>query len=246
MKAETEKKIEMILIKCVKGALDRAAKNKTHRPFHEILLTREIVNASSFERSFSTSFGQGPIEEISEIIAQDSGYETKRQKETQVNVYKGAIDEVERICSSLRAGEKSPNWEQEVKKVQAYQKGDTEVRRVISDLWLKKNGVEIFISIKTVKPNLDQTEIAKKDMLLLKAHNRNYKTYFGLFYNPGGEKRSEYDWTMPFKIFDMHKDNVVLIGKDYWNALGDNNTYSDLLAIFDRVGKETRKAISML
>jgi hypothetical protein len=241
-----KKKIEGILKKCVIGALDRTAKNKSHRPFHEVLLTKEIVNASSFERSFSTSFGQGPIEEISEIIAQDSGYETKRQKETQVNVFKGAIDEIERISSSLRAGEKTPNWSLEVKKVQAYQKGDTEVRRVISDLWLKKDGVETYISIKTVKPNLDQTEIAKKDMLLLKAHNPKYNTYFGLFYNPGGEKRTDYDWTMPFKIFDMHKDEVVLIGKDYWNALGDKNTYSDLLKIFERVGKETRKAIAKL
>jgi len=246
MKTETEKKIEKILKKCVNSALARTAKNKTYRPFHEVLLTKEIVNASSFERSFSTSFGQGPIEEISEIIAQDSGHQTKRQKETQVNVYKGAIDEIERICSSLRAGEKSPNWSQEVKKVQAYQKGDTEVRRVISDLWIMKDGIETYISIKTVKPNLDQTEIAKKDMLLLKAHNPNYRTYFGLFYNPGGEKRSEYNWTMPFKIFDMHKDDVILIGKDYWNTLGDSNTYLELLKVFDKVGKETRKAIAKL
>jgi len=246
MKAETKKKIETILIKCVNGAIDRTVKNKTHRPFHEMLLTKEIVNASSFERSFSTSFGQGPIEEISEIIAQDSGYETIRQKEIRVNVFKGAIDEVERICSSLRAGEKLPNWKQEVDKVQAYQKGDTEVRRIISDLWLKKDGVETFISIKTVKPNLDQAEIAKKDMLLLKAHNPKYNTYFGLFYNPGGENRSDYNWTIPLKIFDMHKDKVVLIGRDYWNTLGDSSTYSELLEIFDLVGKKTRKAIAKL
>ena len=115
-----------------------------------------------------------------------------------------------------------------------------------SDLWIKKDGIETYISIKTVKPNLDQTEIAKKDMFLLKAHNPNYKTYFGLFYNPGGEKRSEYNWTMPFKIFDMHKDDVVLIGRDYWNTIGDSNTYSELLKIFEKVGKETRKAIAKL
>lgn len=246
MKAETQSKIEAILKGCVSGALERTKKNKTHRPFHEVLLTREIVNASSFERSFSTSFGQGPIEEISALIAIDSGHEIERQKETQVNVFKGAIDEIERITSALRGGEKNPNWNQEVKKIQAYQKGDTEVRRVISDLWLKKDGIETFISIKTVKPNLDQTEIAKKDMLLLKAHDPKCKTYFGLFYNPGGENKTDYNWTMPFKIFDMHKDDVVLIGKEYWNALGNKNTYTELLQIFDKVGKVTRKEIAKL
>lgn len=246
MTNETRKNIEIILESCVSRAIKRTRENKTYRPFHESLLTKELVNASSFERSFSTSFGQGPIEEISQLIAIDSGYESKRQKETQVNVYKGAIDEIERICSSLRSGERKPNWNQEINKLQAYQKGDTEVRRVITDLWLKKDGVETFISIKTVKPNLDQTEIAKKDMLLLKAHDPSYQTYFGLFYNPGGPKRSDYNWTMPSKIFDMIGDPVVLIGEDYWNQLGDRNTYMELLEVFAIVGKRTREQILKL
>lgn len=246
MKIETKNKIESILKGCVSGALRRTKKNKYYRPFHEMLLTKEIVNASSFERSFSTSFGQGPIEEISDLIAIDSGFETIRQKETHVNIYKGAIDEIERIMSGLRAGERIPNWDQELLKIHAFQKGDTEVRRVISDLWIMKDGIETSISIKTVKPNLDQTEIAKKDMLLLKAHNPNIKTIFGLFYNPGGENKEDYNWSVPSKIFNMHTDDVVLIGEDYWNMLGGSNTYSELLKIFERVGEETREEITKL
>ncbi len=243
----TKKKIEHILESCVSRAILRTKANKTYRPFHQALLTKTLVNASSFERSFSTSFGQGPVEEISQLIAADAGFETKRQKETQVNIFKGAIDEIERICSSLRSGERKPNWEQEIKKITAYQKGDTEVRRVISDLWLKKDGVETYISIKTVKPNLDQTEIAKKDLLLLKAHNPEYHTFFGLFYNPGGPERKDYNWTMPSKIFDMKNDPSVLIGQDYWNTLGDDkNTYFELLKIFALVGIRTRDEITKL
>ena len=52
----------------------------TYRPFHEALLTKELVAASAFERSFSTSFGQGPIEEISRILAIATGAECARQK----------------------------------------------------------------------------------------------------------------------------------------------------------------------
>lgn len=242
----TKIKIEAILRSCVLRALNRTRRNKTHRPFHEALLTKEMVNASAFERSFSTSFGQGPVEEISALIAEDFGYKSERQKTTFVNIYKGAIDEIERICSSLRSGERRPNWETEIAKLKAYEKGDTEVRRVISDLWLSKNDIEIFISIKTVKPNLDQTEIAKKDMLLLKAHNPDFKTYFGLFYNPGGPERKNYNWTMPSKIFDMNRDECVLIGSDYWNKLGDATTYTELLKIFEKVGQDTRNQITNL
>ncbi|MEM8528576.1 MAG: TdeIII family type II restriction endonuclease, partial [Bacteroidota bacterium] len=102
---------------------------------------------------------------------------------------------------------------------------------------------EIFISIKTVKPNLDQTEIAKKDMLLLKAHNPNYQTYFSLFYNPGGKERNDYNWLIPFKLFNMHQDECVLIGKDFWDKIGGANTYNDLINIFAEVGAYTKQKI---
>jgi len=246
MKAESVKQIEGILEKCVTGALKRTKENKSFRPFHEALLTKEMVNASSFERSFSTSFGQGPIEEISKIVAVDSGHIVTRQKETIVNVYKGAIDEIERISSGLRSGELKPNWERELKNIQAFQKGDTVVRRVLSDLHLEKNNNHVFISIKTVKPNLDQTEKAKKDLLLLKAHNPKFETYFGLFYNPGGPKKTDYNWSIPSKIFDMINDPVVLIGEDYWDKLGGKGTYTKLLEIFARVGSKTRNEILSL
>jgi hypothetical protein len=147
-KTETREKVEHIIRDCVLKAVKRTEKNTTYRPFHEALLSKELVRAASFERSFSTSLGQGPIEEISKIIAEDNGYEAQRQKEIYVNVYKGAIDEIERICSSLRSGEKPPNWDKEVQRIRAYSKGDTEVRRVISDLWLKKDEEEVFIFIR--------------------------------------------------------------------------------------------------
>lgn len=246
MKNATRKKVEDILESCVSRALHRTQKNKTFRPFHEALLTKDLVSASSFERSFSTSFGQGPVEEISSIIAQENGYVAERQKSVYVNVRKGAIDEIERIISSLRSGEKSPNWKKEVEKVTAYTKGDVEARRVITDLWLKKGEQETFISIKTVKPNLDQTEIAKRDLLLVKADNPKAETYFGLFYNPGGPNREDYNWTMPNKIFNMKSDQVVLIGEDYWDFLGGKGAYKELIEIFGLVGERTRKAIIQL
>ena len=160
-----------------------------------------------------------------------------------VNVFKGAADEVERICSALRSGGQQPNWKKEVQAVSSFSKGDTIVRRIISDLWLKKGDKEIFISIKTVTPNLDQSEIAKKDMLLLKAENKSYETLFGLYYNPHGKKRSDYNHSFPMKIFDMHKDNCVLIGEDYWKYLGGSGAYDDILEIFSRVGEKTRKSL---
>jgi hypothetical protein len=247
LKEAIKNQIKQILRDCVAGALKRTNKkiatNKAHKPFHIALLTPEIVKVSSFERSFSTSFGQGPIEKISELVARENGFDTQRQKETMINIYKGAVDEVERICSALRSGNQKPNWKKEVQTLSSFTKGDTVVRRIITDLWLKKNDIEYFISIKTVTPNLDQSEISKRDMLLLKAENQNYDTYFGLYYNPQGQYREDYKHSFPMKIFDMHKDKCVLIGKDYWDFLGGPGAYEKLLDVFAEVGIETRETL---
>ncbi len=244
MEKITKDKIKEILRLCVNGAIERTKKKmqakESPKPFHTALLTEKIVKISSFERSFSTSFGQGPIEKISELVAKENGFEAERQKKTMINVYKGAVDEIERITAALRSGHQSPNWIKEVQTISSFTKGDTVVRRIISDLWLKKDGIEHFISIKTVTPNLDQSEIAKKDMLLLKAENPKNKVYFALYYNPNGDARSDYSHNFPMKLFDMHKDECVLIGKDYWNFLGGPGTYEELLKVFAEVGEETK------
>ena len=246
MKKRTKDQITEILQNCVDRAISRVKKDKTYRPFHEALLTKKLVAASTFERSFSTSFGQGPIEEISQILANAMGAETTRQKETLVNVNKGAVDEIERILSALRSGESTPNWKKEISRITAFTKGDYVVRRIISDLWIKKEDAEIFISIKTVKPNIDQTEIVKKDLLLLKAHNPKFHTYLGLYYNPGGPNKTDYNWSVPSKIFDMKHDECVLIGHEYWNLIGGEGTYNSLLKIFKKVGNDTRAQLEKI
>jgi hypothetical protein len=239
----TSERIHAILHSCIDRTFSRTSKAIAHRPFHDALLSEEVVKASAFERSFSTSFGQGPIEEISQIVAEAAGFNAVRQHETMVNIYKGAQDEIERIMNGLRDGNSKPNWDQEVKRIVAFNKGDTIVTRVISDLWLQRDGHTTHISIKTVKPNLDQTQIAKRDMLLLKAHDPSCQAYFGLYYNPGGELRQDYDWGIPFKLFDMHRDPCVLIGRDYWDFLGGAGTYDSLLEIFASVGEITRQRL---
>ena len=75
MKKAAKTEIASILQGCIDGTINRIAKAKTYKPFHDALLTKEIVSASAFERSFSTSFGQGPIEKISRIIALSTGAE---------------------------------------------------------------------------------------------------------------------------------------------------------------------------
>ena len=117
---------------------------------------------------------------------------------------------------------------------------------MISDLWWQKDGVDNYISLKTVKPNIDQTAVAKEDCLHLKIANPNCNAYFGLPYNPYGEDKVSYAFNPPMGIFDFHKDSVVLIGKEMWDTIGGKDCYEELLEIAKEVGKETKDKINNL
>ena len=245
MNNNAKNKISNLLKNIVLDTIKRTKKNlKTDKKtFHKALLDEEIIKLSSFERSFSTSFGQKYVEEMAKILALESGAKAQRQYTTMASIYQGANDEVEKIIDDLKTNQRKPNWQNELNYILAHNKGRTIVRKIISDLWIERDGREYFFSIKTVKPNLDQTRIAKLDMLLLKAHNRDYKTYFALYYNPTGETQSEYDVSTPNKYFNMKSDDCVLIGKDFWDFIGGAGTYEDLLTIFNEVGLETIKQV---
>jgi hypothetical protein len=248
MDDQTKQEISELLKDIVLNAAKRTKANlKTDlKPFHTALLGPEIIKLSSFERSFSTSFGQKYVEEIAKILALASGAKAERQRETVISLYQGANDEIENIIDALKSNKSKPDWASELKYIAAHDKGRTLSRKIISDLWMERDGEEHFFSIKTVKPNLDQTRIAKQDMLLLKGHNPAYKTYFALYYNPTGETQHDYTVSTPNKYFDMKHDSCVLIGKDFWDFVGGPGTYEALLKIFDQVGEQTIEQVKQM
>jgi hypothetical protein len=108
------------------------------------------------------------------------------------------------------------------------------------------NGVKNYMSIKTVKPNIDQTAVAKQDLLRLIFADPACKVYFGMYYNPYGELKTSYAHNPPMGIFNFHTDEVVLIGKEYWDTLGGDGCYEIVLQIAREVGAETRTTLNNL
>ena len=192
MKKSIRNKIKNEFKDCILRTIDRVKNSKgDYRPFHSRLLGGEILMKSIFERSFSTSFGQKVIETISNIIASGNNKTTdiKNQKKTVCKISKDTIFSIDEHLRFLREGKTSKaKWSIDLKSIKSSTKGIVEVR-VISDLWFVRNGIEYFFSIKTVKPNIDQTEKVKRDMLLLKMFNQKYQPFFALPYNPYGEKK---------------------------------------------------------
>lgn len=232
---------------CVQRTLVRLQSEATRMPFHEALLSREAIFWSRFERSFSTSFGQRVIERISGYIAQYSGAQNViTQKQTTVTLDTAQFSAIEHTIHTARSNTLgySPDWDSEVNVINNMRlDGRTESQRVISDLYFERNGRANYLSIKTVKPNIDQTAEAKRDLLKLKLADNSANVYFGLYYNPFGEGRELYRWTPPMKIFDFHRDPCVLIGRDYWDTLGGRGTYDTVLEIAQSVSQELQQLV---
>ena len=250
MDDEYKKIIAAEFASCVKNTIARLDNAETHRPFHEALLSKDALFWSRFERSFSTSFGQKTIERISKIVVDANGAsESQAQKESIVSLTSSQFKAIEDHINLLRNNRSGirPNWVRDLENINSTPvSGPKESLRVISDLWWSKDGINHYVSIKTVKPNIDQSAEAKRDLLKLKLFDPNCCVYFGLYYNPFGEKRSDYNWTPPMGIFDFNNDPVVLIGRDYWETLGGMGVYDEILEIAKRVGQKTSQALLKL
>lgn len=251
MEARFEREIANEFIACVDNTIDRIRNNEeTYRPFHAALLSDEVLLWSRFERSFSTSFGQRTIERIAEIAAMSNDAKrVQRQKETTVKLDKSIVEAITQHETDIRSNRnKYRTWDEIMNHIASIDRsGVIEESRIISDLWwIDSNGVENFISLKTVKPNIDQTVVAKMDCLRLKFNNPKCNVYFGLPYNPYGEDKSSYAHNPPMGVFDFHNDEVVLIGKELWDTIGGEGCYETILKIAREVGEKTRAKIETL
>ncbi len=233
---------------CVTNTIRRLENAETNRPFHVALLSDEALFWSRFERSFSTSFGQRVVEEISLIVALAGGASTAlRQKQTDIQLDTAVDAAITNHMNTLRGNRTGNNWDNTITQLaNTPRTGNLVNHHVISDLWWLKDGINHYMSIKTVKPNIDQTAVAKQDLLRLLSADPTCKVYFGLYYNPYGEARTTYAHNPPMGIFNFHTDPVVLIGRDYWDTLGGPGTYDIILEIAREVGAETRAMLTDL
>lgn len=234
---------------CVNNTIKRINDEATYRPFHTALLSEEAIFWSRFERSFSTSFGQRVVEELARIVALSNGAtEAERQKTTFIDLDDACISATTTHIQSLRSGgHTAHDWSSTISSLRKISlSGQTTQIRVISDMWWKKDGISNYISLKTVKPNIDQTAVAKEDCIHLTLADPKCNAYFGLPYNPYGEKKSSYAFNPPMGIFDFKNDSVVLIGREMWDTIGGVGCYDEILEIAREVGSETRISIKNL
>lgn len=246
MSLTTEQKgvIRLLLNKKIENKLKNYSRQTSAMPFlARLIQDSEKIAAYSFIHSLATSLGMSIYEEVSVIIASKKSEECFRNYGVGGVISPKQKGKIETIINQLRQGERTADINKEINEVLEASTENAKFQKSgnIADLFMKRDGIEYYFEIKTVKPNIDVFEKSKTKLLEWVARRRKViKVYLAFPYNPNHPNAYNH-----FTVSGMmDHPNDFLIGEEYWDLLGGDNTFSDLLDVFDGVGKEFKNKLS--
>jgi hypothetical protein len=181
-------------------------------------------------------------------LASSSFKVAKHQIKSGTKISEKALYEIQRIMDDLTAANKSPDKKKEIEIIRSVcQKGDIrDVKPTKVDVYLENDDGEIFMfDIKTVKPNRGGFKEFKRTLLewastvLSENPEAKVNTMIAIPYNPY-EPNPYSRWTMAGMLDLKHE---LKVADEFWDFLGGQGAYNDLLNCFERVGIEMRQEI---
>lgn len=215
-----------------KDSSDSSTLERTN-PFGFRLVPIQIFKSGEFVKTFVSALEQEKIfEQLALVIAEGTGAEVQIQDRLDLAVSSNRQEKINEILTLNKTCQRAPNWQRDVNDVLSLKKEKPSDCQVNFDLYIKRNHNEEFYFLNTSKPNSEQTEVKKQDMLLAKAAKEECEVYLALSFN-----LDEAD-SFPGSFFDQAHDQCVLTGPGFWNKIGQSSeTYNELLVIFEELGK---------
>lgn len=245
---ENKNNIEQVLKTSLRDKFKNHKPEPSSMPFHVRLLGKDRLALYSFIHSLNTNFGTSIFEPVAIVLAKNRFKITKASAKTGDFISSEAHIEIQRIIDNLTTTSSSPNKKEEIetlRKVAA--KGEMQkVRLTKVDVYLARDNGELFLfDLKTAKPNIGGFKEFKRTLLewtaavLAQDINANVHTLIAIPYNPY-EPEPYNRWTLR-GMLDLNEE--LKVAEEFWDFIGGDNTYQDLLDCFERVGVELRDEI---
>lgn len=240
--------IEDVLKSCLRNKFQNYNPEPASMPFHTRLLGKDRLALYAFIHSLNTNFGVTIFEPVALALAQKNFHNVKLQAKAGDQISEAAHKVIQEIIDSLSTAETSPNKSTEIEAIRKVcQKGKMQhVKLTLVDVWIENKSGELFLfDIKTAKPNVGGFKEFKRTLLewaaAILAQNPKTKvnTIIAIPYNPY-EPKPYTRWTMRGMI-DL--ENELKVGKEFWDFIGGEDAYENLLGCFERVGIELRGEI---
>ncbi|MBI2329311.1 MAG: TdeIII family type II restriction endonuclease [Chloroflexi bacterium] len=239
--------VEQVLKTSLRHKFQTYKPETSYMPFHYHLLGRDRMALYSFIQSLNTTFGTSIFEPVAEILAGLNFIVAEKQYVVGNTISEQAQTEINRIMNELTIGT-SPNKMNEIERIRKVCIKGTmnKLKTVKVDLFVKSDDGTIHLfDLKTVKPNISNFKDFKRTLLewiaifLSKYPSAKVYSYVAIPYNPYEPKPYE-RWTLK-GMLDL--DNELKVADEFWDFLGGQGTYQDLLDCFERVGIELRDEI---
>jgi hypothetical protein len=139
---------------------------------------------------------------------------------------------------NTRRDKRKPNRRQDLNEVLTVQFTGGAADSVTSDLFVQTHdGQEMYFEMKTAMPNKDTSKAMKSCILKIAAMRKghNAEAFAATAYNPYGDAMP-YKWNYALQFLEVGQD--MLIGRAFWEKIGDPTTYDELLVISEEAGHE--------
>jgi hypothetical protein len=223
--------------------------HRAKRPLYAALVPDEIFKGSHFERRFVTPFGNAW--QSLAVVAAKAGLGQGIANHRIDGVVKAErLRRITEILNRLEHAEKGqrkiqPDWDTELSYILAGD-GENIPVSIICDVYAEdvESSKRYAFELKAPLPNSDQTKVSKEKILKLYCMDPRQidEAYYALPYNPYGTKEN-YSWSFPARWFNMRKDEVVLIGEEFWEKIGGLGTYRAFIDAVNEIGREYKDRI---
>jgi len=241
------KKIENTIRESLRNKFLTYKPETTNMPFHYRLLGRDRMALFSFIHSLNTTFGTSIFEPVAETLASLRFPVAQKQFVVGDAISEQAQNEIQHIINELTTGS-NPDKIKEIERIRKVCKSGkiNKLRTVKVDLFVKsEDGTIHLFDLKTAKPNISNFKDFKRTLLewiaiyLLKHPDLDIHSYIAIPYNPY-EPRPYERWTLK-GMLDL--DSELKVAEEFWDFLGGEGAYLELLDCFERVGIELRPEI---
>lgn len=240
--------IENVLKNALRHKFQNYKPEPASMPFHTRLLGKDRLALYSFIHSLNTNFGTSIFEPVALTLAKSKFKRAESQAIAGDKISSKAQTEIQKIMDDLTTAKSSPNKVKEtdiIRKVA--QRGELrKIKPTKVDVLLESHSGELFLfDIKTAKPNAGGFKEFKRTLLewtattLAENPEAKIQTLIAIPYNPYDPEPYN-RWTIR-GMLDLEKE--LKVANDFWDFLGGEGSYEDLLKCFENVGIELRTEI---
>ncbi|MDI6751246.1 MAG: TdeIII family type II restriction endonuclease [bacterium] len=240
--------IENVLCNSLRHKFKNYNPEPASMPFHTRLLGKDRMALFSFIHSLNTNFGTSIFEPTALTLASSTFASAASHQIAGTQISSEAHRVIQNIMDGLTTANLSPNKPGEIDAIRKVcRQGEMKTVKLTKvDIKLvAHNGIIYFFDLKTVKPNTGGFKEFKRTLLewiaavLATNPTVNVQSLIAIPYNPY-EPQPYNRWTMR-GMLDL--TNELKVAEEFWDFLGGEGAYQDLLNIFESIGIELRPEI---